>query len=286
MDIIRLFADGFPLTIERLQFLQNTYIKALAQLSKVAGSGNLIIDGVVVAGASVSSGVIIIDGELLEFEGGAFNARVAVFETVDNVPYNIDADNDGNLDEKVADVVRTARCAATGGVDAFNFSTLVRVANLQAVAPQINDLKTVFRNYDPVIDAGWLPCDGTNGTPNLQDRYLVGAGNSYDVGDEVGQNEVALTRANLPNFNMAGTSSSSGGHRHNVGAQDSTAGFGTEDTRAEFVANSGANPNAGYNTNFAPDHTHNFNVNSGGSDTPHENKPASTAVTVLIFKGL
>ena len=33
-----------------------------------------------------------------------------------------------------------------------------------------------------VIPDGWALCDGTNGTPNLTDRFIVGAGASYTVG--------------------------------------------------------------------------------------------------------
>jgi len=32
------------------------------------------------------------------------------------------------------------------------------------------------------IPPGWYLCDGTNGTPDLRDRFLVGAGSSYAVG--------------------------------------------------------------------------------------------------------
>ena len=31
------------------------------------------------------------------------------------------------------------------------------------------------------IPSGWALCDGNNSTPNLQDRFIVGAGNSYAV---------------------------------------------------------------------------------------------------------
>jgi hypothetical protein len=31
------------------------------------------------------------------------------------------------------------------------------------------------------IPSGWLLCDGTNGTPDLRDRFIVGAGNTYAV---------------------------------------------------------------------------------------------------------
>lgn len=36
------------------------------------------------------------------------------------------------------------------------------------------------------IPAGWVLCDGNNGTPNLQDRFVVGAGDSYPPWDNGG----------------------------------------------------------------------------------------------------
>lgn len=32
------------------------------------------------------------------------------------------------------------------------------------------------------VPSGWYLCDGTNGTPDLRDKFIVGAGNSYAVG--------------------------------------------------------------------------------------------------------
>jgi len=32
------------------------------------------------------------------------------------------------------------------------------------------------------VPSGWYLCDGTNGTPDLRDKFLVGAGNLYSVG--------------------------------------------------------------------------------------------------------
>lgn len=32
------------------------------------------------------------------------------------------------------------------------------------------------------IPAGWLLCDGNNGTPDLRNKFVVGAGNTYAVG--------------------------------------------------------------------------------------------------------
>ena len=42
--------------------------------------------------------------------------------------------------------------------------------------------------YDSIanIPAGWQLCDGTNGTPDLRDRFIVGAGDTYDPDDTGG----------------------------------------------------------------------------------------------------
>lgn len=36
------------------------------------------------------------------------------------------------------------------------------------------------------IPTGWALCDGNNGTPDLTDRFVVGAGDTYDPGDTGG----------------------------------------------------------------------------------------------------
>ena len=48
------------------------------------------------------------------------------------------------------------------------------------------------------IPATWQLCDGTNGTPDLRDRFVIGAGNSYAVGGTGGNTSVTLTASNIP----------------------------------------------------------------------------------------
>lgn len=38
------------------------------------------------------------------------------------------------------------------------------------------------------IPSGWYLCDGNNGTPNLKNRFVVGAGGNFAVGDSGGYN--------------------------------------------------------------------------------------------------
>lgn len=48
------------------------------------------------------------------------------------------------------------------------------------------------------IPKGWLLCDGTNGTPNLIDKFIIGAGDKYKYGTTGGKKEYQLTINNLP----------------------------------------------------------------------------------------
>jgi hypothetical protein len=46
------------------------------------------------------------------------------------------------------------------------------------------------------IPSGYALCDGTNGTPNLTDRFIVGAGNTYNPDDVGGQTHMNTTVGN------------------------------------------------------------------------------------------
>lgn len=51
------------------------------------------------------------------------------------------------------------------------------------------------------IPAGYALCDGTNGTPDLRDRFIVGAGKSYKLSDIGGENTHILTVDEMPKHN-------------------------------------------------------------------------------------
>lgn len=48
------------------------------------------------------------------------------------------------------------------------------------------------------IPTGWRLCDGQQGTPDLRNRFIVGAGNEYYVGSKGGLKEVRLTVSQMP----------------------------------------------------------------------------------------
>jgi len=66
------------------------------------------------------------------------------------------------------------------------------------------------------IPSGWALCNGSNGTPDLRNRFIIGAGLSYAVGATGGatKQSVTLTKNNLPSHNHTITIDSVSSHSH------------------------------------------------------------------------
>jgi len=63
------------------------------------------------------------------------------------------------------------------------------------------------------IPSGWYLCDGSNGTPNLTDRFIIGAGSTYAVNGTGGVSSVTLTTNNMPSHTHTATVTDPG-HTH------------------------------------------------------------------------
>ena len=65
------------------------------------------------------------------------------------------------------------------------------------------------------VPTGWYLCDGSNGTPDLRDKFIVGAGNSYAVSATGGSSSATLTTNNMPAHTHTATSTvTDPGHTH------------------------------------------------------------------------
>jgi microcystin-dependent protein len=73
------------------------------------------------------------------------------------------------------------------------------------------------------IPSGWYLCDGSNGTPNLTDRFIVGAGASYAVNATGGATTATLTTNNLPAHTHVATVTDPG-HFHSTNSLTSGSG--------------------------------------------------------------
>jgi microcystin-dependent protein len=77
------------------------------------------------------------------------------------------------------------------------------------------------------IPSGWNLCDGSNGTPNLTDRFIVGAGSTYAVNGTGGASAVTLVTANMPAHTHTATSVvTDPGHTHTIPRTENITGAG------------------------------------------------------------
>ena len=152
------------------------------------------------------------------------------------------------------------------------------------------------------IPSGWALCNGSNGTPDLRDRFIVGAGGAYSVGDTGGSQDVVLSESQMPIHNHAGSSDSTGAHTHDVSTV--SAGEHTHEYQcdpaplgdgmpgmAEPVASngtivrntelSGEHTHAGTAAS-AGAHTHAITVGNAGSGEAHENRPPYYALAYIM----
>ncbi|GJH31454.1 hypothetical protein CBA19CS91_01875 [Paraburkholderia hospita] len=111
-------------------------------------------------------------------------------------------------------------------------------AQARALAYKVGEVKMwhgAIANIATTWGAGWQLCDGTNGTADLRDRFIVGAGTSYAPGNTGGVNLNTLSIAQLPAHNHAVNDP---GHGHVV--NDPGHGHGVSDP-----GHSHSSPNAG-----------------------------------------
>ena len=66
-------------------------------------------------------------------------------------------------------------------------------SNLTGISAFVSGMIMLWSGAQNAIPTGWYLCDGNNSTPDLRDRFVVGAGNSYSVGDNGGNNTVTVS---------------------------------------------------------------------------------------------
>lgn len=154
------------------------------------------------------------------------------------------------------------------------------------------------------IPTGWALCDGLNGTPDLKNRFVVGAGSIYQIGSTGGADNVRLTVEQMPIHNHGGvTGGDTPNHTHtgttgedypdhshpyNTISEDPPGfEFGTGGNRDTALWNS-------YNTSGASvRHTHNFttgnpnvqhthSIQNAGQNQFHENRPPYYALAYIM----
>lgn len=247
----------FPLSTEALDFMQEQ-IKLAYGFADLAGR-----DIIVKQSTSTQLGLVIFNGELMPLKGTPAG-YIVVSERIEQM--TIEGSFVGNI-RKTREAIYSS--SSGGGAKAASSFTI-----LKSISTLMSDLVEAQRHTVPMgaimmwsgtidkIPAGWSLCDGNNGTPDLQGRFIVGAtkgvvmfdsiGYNYPVGDTGGKNKVKLTGGESGVPAHTHTTDSQGGHSHNITYYNN--GDGSNDTE---------------NTNqWAVDNKENaYPVSGGGSGT-------------------
>ena len=110
------------------------------------------------------------------------------------------------------------------------------------------------------VPFGWYLCDGTNGTPDLRNRFIVGAGSTYSVGANGGSADaITVTHTHTATSTDAGhthtTQTYGTGGTALAGGSGSTTGYGAITSSTGFASVTTTNANAGVsgtNANLPP----------------------------------
>ena len=137
------------------------------------------------------------------------------------------------------------------------------------------------------IPTGWVLCDGQNSTPDLRNRFVVGAGDSYAVDATGGSADAIvvshthasgnLSTGNAGSHSHSGNTNNTGDHSHsgntnNTGSHQHR--WGTDDTdEAGGTGNPDANGGQSWRawTDSQGSHSHNINTNNSGSHSHNIN---------------
>jgi microcystin-dependent protein len=117
------------------------------------------------------------------------------------------------------------------------------------------------------IPAGWLLCNGTSGTPDLRNRFVVGAGSTYAV---------AATGGSADAIVVSHTHSvTDSGHTHTVSVNNQNGQNGT-------VSGGGSLPAVGTQTLTTASSVTGISINTTGSSGTNANLPPYYALAYIM----
>ena len=235
-------------------------------------TGIQTVDGFLHAGGGIkdTSGDMGNSGQVLSSTGSGLNwinPGDASVENASNIGVNL---NSTNADQFVAFVgassgnnpVRvdaglkynpSSNVLTVGTIDATNIQGTLTAGGAVPSGGII-----IWSGAANAIPSGWVLCNGQNSTPDLRDRFVVGAGSgsSYSVGDTGGANSVTLTTNQIPS------------HTHS------------------YVGHTYPGSGPEQNQSGGPEDRTSFNVNkttgSTGSGQSHENRPPYYALCYIM----
>lgn len=268
--------DNFPLSSDTMDMMQQM-IGTSASMALLGGL-NYILSGCVDDGTNVSNGIIVINGEILPFEGGAKKTRITIQQTTKTLTAF-------SVDYPEAYIYRSAKFSDTGE---YSWSDFVQVLTNKQIEERMNALKGEEAGFVKMwsgrvdrIPEDYKLCNGDVVTtaqypelayslgketeqsfalPDLRKRFIVGYDNAVESGynsmwETGGVEKVTLTVDQMP------------AHVHKIEFVDEKWGDN---------ANSRPFPNPAGSSGYSADTT------SSGNSEAHENRPPYFVLAYVI----
>lgn len=165
-----------------------------------------------------NNGLPLNGGLIYTYQAGSSTA-LATYTDVNGITANtnpIVLDSSGRLPSEVwltygynyKFVVKTSAGTTIGTYD--NLYGIIGVAGTSTGTTIPTGMISLWYGSIGSVPSGWYLCDGTNGTPDLRDRFVVGAGTTYSVGATGGSKDAIV----VSHTHTATTTSTDSGHTH------------------------------------------------------------------------
>jgi hypothetical protein len=132
------------------------------------------------------------------------------------------------------------------------------------------------------IPSGWQLCDGTNGTPDLRNRFIVCAGSTYAVANTGGSDSVDLSHVHAAGAIAA---ANEGAHTHANGSYATGAPSATQEVQSGTgitVANETHTHTVSGNSGAGSAHTHTLSGNSATGLSTLDKRPQYYALAYIM----
>jgi flavin-binding protein dodecin len=175
--------------------------------------------------------------------------------------------------------VTAAEVAKLDGLTASTAELNYSAGVTSAIQPQLDAIEVIpsgvimlWSGAADAVPANYVLCDGANSTPDLRNRFVVGAGSTYAVGATGGSADAIVV-----DHTHTGTTNTTGSHAHTASTWSPT----SDNIHSGFGA--GKSPQKGTkSTNSAGDHSHTLNVDSTGSSGTNANLPPYYALCYIM----
>lgn len=131
------------------------------------------------------------------------------------------------------------------------------------------------------IPEGWALCDGQNGTLDLRNRFIIGAGSTYSVGNTGGSaNAVVVTHTH----SMSGSTGSTNypSHSHLLYNTPGGTAWGSNDSSPGAGSGNASSVGSGLGAlSSSGNHSHGIGMSTTGEDGTNKNLPPYYALAYI-----